>query len=166
MALYGSPEVCVQKLWDAHAVWDGSGDLLVYPGRSGAAPAGPGQYATFRRDGDARVAWALARSLHPDPLPRGAEGVNEARACRSIRPPQAFELLQAEAALIAGTEMRVEISHAKRRALNNASSEDSHAHRATGDPSHGPVAEPRGYGGRDCGPDHSRRCIQCAQKLP
>jgi hypothetical protein len=29
MALYSSPEVCVQKLWDAHAVWDGSGHLLV-----------------------------------------------------------------------------------------------------------------------------------------
>src|SRR4029453_4937651 len=77
MALYGSLEGCVQKLWDAAVGGDGSGDLLVYPGRSGAAPAGPGQYAAFRRGGDARGTWALTRAPHPDPLPHGADGVNE-----------------------------------------------------------------------------------------
>jgi hypothetical protein len=82
------------------------------PVRSGAAPAGVGQYAALRRGGDARGTWALLRASHPDPLSHEAEGVKDARACRSTHPTQALELLPAEAARIAGTEMAVEISHA------------------------------------------------------
>jgi hypothetical protein len=55
MALYGSPEMCVQKLRDAHARC-GMDQVICWfnRGRAGASPAGPGQYATFRRGGDAR----------------------------------------------------------------------------------------------------------------
>jgi hypothetical protein len=68
MALYGSLVVCVQKLWDVHAVWDGSGDLLAYPGRSGTALAGPCQCATCGRGGAALGVWVFSDGLSP--LPR------------------------------------------------------------------------------------------------